>query len=447
MSKKVYILGAGASRAVNAPLQSELLYKVFDININEDSFSGDNFMNLSYNIPQRLLASYSIFKNDRVELANFIIENFGTQKLIESAKYCDTDESWKVVFEEVKNLSISLEDLFTILDKITHNNEHFRFYNTKYINKIRTSLNRCIIYTLAFSLDVDGKNFELYEKLSNHLVDKRLQFNQSDDPFCIITLNWDTIIDKYIYRACYDKNKIYENTGVDKRILPDYCFYNHYFQPLDTPDFIPSFHVKAKGNYNIKILKLHGSMNWLLCPRCNRMFIDYEKNIALEEMVYTSRSTQEKLYCRFCSNIYDEKLFDSEEIYSNPKLKTLLITPTFLKELNNIHLKNIWHNAHIDLSEANEVVFIGYSFPDADFEIRYLLKKAISPTAKIRVILVDSDNPNTYKDTFKQHYDMDSVVDLVARLNLPPSRYENFFGKGNVEFNYNGLEGLIENDI
>lgn len=40
-------------------------------------------------------------------------------------------------------------------------------------------------------------------------------------------------------------------------------------------------------------------------------------------------------------------------------------TPTFVKRFDNPHLQMTWHNAFIELVEADKVVFIGYSLPGA----------------------------------------------------------------------------------
>ncbi|NBH93930.1 hypothetical protein D1638_15210 [Muribaculaceae bacterium Z1] len=52
----------------------------------------------------------------------------------------------------------------------------------------------------------------------------------------------------------------------------------------------------------------------------------------------------------------------------------------------NIQIRLIWQNAGIELSEATKVVFIGYSLPAADFEIRQLLSRFIRKDAKIEVV-------------------------------------------------------------
>ena len=57
------------------------------------------------------------------------------------------------------------------------------------------------------------------------------------------------------------------------------------------------------------------------------------------------------------------------------KLQSNLLLPTYLKNLSNIQIKLVWQNAAIELSEAMRIVFIGYSLPAADFEIRQLLAR------------------------------------------------------------------------
>ncbi len=66
----------------------------------------------------------------------------------------------------------------------------------------------------------------------------------------------------------------------------------------------------------------------------------------------------------------------------------------------------VWHNALLDLMEAKKVVFVGYSFPIADFELRYLLKRGISKTANIEVVLKDDDEEvfNRYQQFFGKQF-------------------------------------------
>jgi hypothetical protein len=120
-----------------------------------------------------------------------------------------------------------------------------------------------------------------------------------------------------------------------------------------------------------------------------------------------------------------------------------LITPTFIKDLNSLQLKGIWHNAELDLSSANEIIFIGYSLPDADFELRYLLKKNIREDAKIKVILHKTDSPEVYNSMISYLNDADKIS-IRRRLNIPEDRYKALFSGYDITFNYDGLEGYLK---
>jgi hypothetical protein len=172
-------------------------------------------------------------------------------------------------------------------------------------------------------------------------------------------------------------------------------------------------------------MKLHGSINWLICSNCGRLYTDFLHNITLQ----CSEGNNKLIKCKFC-----------DPINRRYELNHIIITPTFLKSLNTLQLKNIWHNAFMDLSEATNIYFVGYSFPDADFELRYLLKKALRPDAKIKVILHDLDNPDEYKKYFKAKCPQKNKTNVENRLNLPCKRYETFFNNHDIEFYYGGIE-------
>jgi len=83
----------------------------------------------------------------------------------------------------------------------------------------------------------------------------------------------------------------------------------------------------------------------------------------------------------------------------------------------------------MDLQEAERIVFIGYSFPLADFEFRYILSKAIASSdkppqeKKVRVILYPP-NPKS-----KSKIEEIKWKKKKWRRDLERDRYKNFFGK------------------
>ena len=173
-------------------------------------------------------------------------------------------------------------------------------------------------------------------------------------------------------------------------------------------------------------------MNWLLCKNCQRLFYSQEKYIAFEEFYDTSAPE-----CPFCSENYS-----SSGDRNNTKLTSELITPTLLKNLDNVTFKNIWKNAFVELSEAEKVVFIGYSLPQADFEFRYMLKKAIRPTTSIDVVLYHNDDPNKIKDLLKEE---EHISKFTA--NISEARFKSFFGKDDINFFYEGIVDYVENHL
>ncbi|MBF0457581.1 MAG: hypothetical protein HQK99_06775 [Nitrospirae bacterium] len=112
-------------------------------------------------------------------------------------------------------------------------------------------------------------------------------------------------------------------------------------------------------------------------------------------------------------------------------LKRLMVTPTFLKDINNTHLKMVWHNASLDLREAKRIFFVGYSLPLSDYEFRYMLLRALSSSKnkkkqKIMVILFPPDglspNGKPYGDS------------LLWEREKTMERYENLLNGYNLEF-------------
>jgi hypothetical protein len=106
-----------------------------------------------------------------------------------------------------------------------------------------------------------------------------------------------------------------------------------------------------RGDERPKLLKLHGSLSWRYCQRCQRLVIDPLHHVAGER--------QERATC-LCTCRFSE----------------LIVTPGFVREYRNVHLLNIWHEALLTLARAAQWVFVGYSLPADDVGIRALLLKA-----------------------------------------------------------------------
>lgn len=436
-NKIVYILGAGASKTIGLPLQGELLGCIFKLKP-KDIDTQASFMQLEFNFEeQKLLGVYEEFNRQRIKLANFIVDNFASRSL--KAEYyaltaikklnkkSNNDEPISPdveyrAFNIASRVEVTLEDLFTLFDQIIIGREHFRLYSPGSIQGVHTALRKCIIFVLAYYSSNNIQENNAINKFAEKLLEYRYHTPVSIDNLSIITMNWDAYLEKSLFQVCEKHN----STHTHRKVYPDLCFYDYCYNPGEHR--IVSTHIKAKGHRNIKLLKLHGSMNWLTCSYCGRVFVDYKRDIAVDEMLA-------ECYCPLCYEEFEGNI-------NSPQMHSMLITPTFLKDLNNLHIKNIWHNALIDLTESTKVVFIGYSFPDADFEMRCLLKKALKPKTEIDVVLHSTDDPKYYENILAGHT---AKAQVLSRLNLPENRYISFFGKDMIKFYYCGMEEYLAN--
>lgn len=141
-------------------------------------------------------------------------------------------------------------------------------------------------------------------------------------------------------------------------------------------------------------------MNWLHCPNCQRMYVKFGKKTMLSPPPP----------CEHCSK--NLKISRSDNAI---KLKSNLLLPTFIKDLSNIQIQLVWQNAGIELSEASKVVFIGYSLPQADFEIRQLLSRCIPNHAEVEVVCYPKNSKGEVKSEEDQAQDI--------------KWYKTFFGK------------------
>jgi len=366
MNKIVYILGAGFSKCANAPLQSELIDEIFKIR--------NDILPSEYR---------QIFIQNRNDFEKFLLDTM----------FIDKNNFGK----------ISLEDIYTPIDRCIIDNLSFRNISPKDLIDLRQKINGLIIMMLDHKLRITQKVNSHIESFTNYLINIK-KSHKKDDPFAIISTNWDILIDNSF------KHKIENSEGV-----VDYCCYTTPYEKNEP--IMPGLLALGKGLYNIKLLKLHGSMNWLHCKRCQRLFVTFFEKIAINEYV-------NKPICRICEeNFSNEHTSDGGALLSSQ-----LIMPTFLKDLSNVQLKLIWQNAGIEPSEASKIIFMGYSFPMADFELRQLLARNVRHNAKIEVVLRSQDKSNNDKDNSSAEY-----------------RFKSFFGKREINMFYNGVEDYIKN--
>lgn len=206
------------------------------------------------------------------------------------------------------------------------------------------------------------KNFPDYLKLFALQILKRKAV--------LITLNYDTILEQFIDFAHYQ---------TPEGGAPEW--WSYYQLPL-TLDSERNNSGSERGIFpphfsSTKILKLHGSINWLYSGRSSF----YGETIYLENS--------------------DKSFFQVRGNHLTRDKVPLIIPPTFSKSsfFNNETIKLLWRIAGDELSHCKRVIFFGYSFPESDSVVKTLVSQKLAEDTEMVVVDID-----------------ESIVERVKRL-------------------------------
>jgi len=187
---------------------------------------------------------------------------------------------------------------------------------------------------------------------------------------------------------------------------------------------VPDYHCEIANMLSLRpeqkfgsIFKLHGSLNWLYCRNCQRLllgatestkFLGIFREVAPPDLL--SSFSPDGSVCEVC----------------NSTMLPLLIAPSHLKDYRNPHLSQVWHQAQIALRRCARVVFVGYSLPDDDVEVIYLLKRGLAhlSPSQITVVQYCRENPA-----------------VLARDHEVGRRYRALFG--DIDWHAGGLDEWI----
>jgi len=148
------------------------------------------------------------------------------------------------------------------------------------------------------------------------------------------------------------------------------------------------------------LLKLHGSVNWVADG-------DAIREISPKEMATRSGGFQVD---KMPNGKYKLKLDEYLDL-----AKALIIPPSFSKYGVDGPLRSVWSNAYRALRNARDIFVIGYSMPETDLMVRYLLSLAFRDIERVRtcwIINPDTRHSQHYEQLFGEY--MRSKVKTVA---------------------------------
>jgi NAD-dependent SIR2 family protein deacetylase len=225
----------------------------------------------------------------------------------------------------------TFEEALGMLEMARDRREAFHeFFNTPNSDKIGHTIED-LVFLIAEILDERLRTNVYHNKLIDNLILQNVLYDTS-----FISLNYDILIDNAITAA-------YEHADLDYSIN-----FANYSVPGD-------WHAPNKARA-VDLLKVHGSLNWLYCPVCKSIWLTPREKGVVSKLISGNERANA---CAECKGRH----------------VPVLVPPTYFKVMSNPYLVAVWEKAERVLRECDHIIFCGYSLPDADIHIKYLLKR------------------------------------------------------------------------
>jgi NAD-dependent SIR2 family protein deacetylase len=332
----LFVMGAGSSHPDGVPLQHDILPMIISDQVKE----------ISRSVIGR-------------QVREFIFDNFS--------------------FDSAAGSFPKLEAVFGFLDYFIQQNESLSSkYTYEKIREIKENFIKIIHYIVNLRTDKRSKTYHLF-------WDAVAQYNRN---ISIITLNYDTLLEQ-AFDFLFQKQGYIDYSihlmNYDK--LSELKGFNFWVNPRE-----PILIQPGEDPVPIKIIKLHGSLNWKYCNCCNHTLLTpWDRKIDMNRGKLIGHTFP------------DEKQYDYYCPIDRTEFQTLIMPPSYIKSLNNPVITQLFAEASREIRMSRKIVFIGYSLSDADVHIKALFRKHLNPDVELVVV-----NPKRSAN-FKHHYHALSV--------------------------------------
>lgn len=241
----------------------------------------------------------------------------------------------------------TFEEAIGLLDLAVRKRQSFKDFDLENLAQNSNRIGYIRQYLVLLMAEVLEDTTSTAKGLHNILVNDLLTQNCLSDTIFIST-NYDTLIDSALASV--------------PDVIVDYgVSFVRGLMPSDIP--------LARQKPVVELYKVHGSLNWSYCPACSSLDLIKQQDI-LSFLTEPSRAL-----CSVCRSV------------KNP----VIVPPTFFKDMSNSFLHMVWHKTEERLKEVSHLVFCGYSFPDADMHIKYLIKRIQTNRAnKLRITIINN---------------------------------------------------------
>ncbi len=332
--KTVFIMGAGASKDDNIPIQNEILDKIIK----------GEFAYRPKNPKATAGKEYNRISSQIKKLVNAVFGRNATQGL-------------------------SLESLFNTLETALNQRENIGSIELREIRQYYRDLIQGIMYVTRTEADVETHNVKKYINSRHDIISPYTElgakiynkYKAKNINFSFINFNYDICLDRVLI-SMHDKSpdKSFDlDYGID---LGNYTLAAGHKYWFDRP----------RGR-EMLLLRPHGSVNWLFCRSCGQVF----SKLTRQNRAVDIREGTKCYHCRLSN------------------LEPYIVYPSYNRIYENKHLVKIWMNLENILTEADKWCFIGYSLPDADKYFTYVLtkiynyRKALKSVPEVSVVNIN----------------------------------------------------------
>ncbi len=163
---------------------------------------------------------------------------------------------------------------------------------------------------------------------------------------CIMTLNYDTMLDSALVRSGWNPARGYDIGGASSKIE----------WRMKKPAAVARLR-------DVKLLKLHGSLNWYVRASYDELSAVFQKKPSKIVISQLPRTNETQRFIR------------------------QIVPPIYGKFFGHSHWQRLWDTAHKELVSAELVVVIGCSLVDTDFHLHGMIGHAIAVRKKHRRML------------------------------------------------------------